>query len=105
MLAAIIAAVIAALVAIVVVVLVFFIRSRNAAPKTGQVKQVQQLDTVGVGSSPLSKKSAARSALEGEVRVSDGPTATKNPADGLSRRFAGLGVATAAILGTIAARL
>lgn len=105
MLAAIIAAVIAALVAIVVVVLVFFIRSRSAAPKTGQVKQVQQLDTVGVGSSPLSKKSAARSALEGEVRVSDGPTATKNPADGLSRRFAGLGVATAAILGTIAARL
>lgn len=105
MLAAIIAAVIAALVAIVVVVLVFFIRSRNAAPKTGQVKQVQQLDTVGVGSSPLSKKSAARSALEGEVRVSDGPTATKNPADGLSSRFAGLGVATAAILGTIAARL
>ena len=105
MLAAIIAAVIAALVAIVVVVLVFFIRSRNAAPKTGQVKQIQQLDTVGVGSSPLSKKSAARSALEGEVRVSDGPTATKNPADGLSRRFAGLGVATAAILGTIAARL
>lgn len=105
MLAAIIAAVIAALVAIVVVVLVFFIRSRNTAPKTGQVKQVQQLDTVGVGSSPLSKKSAARSALEGEVRVSDGPTATKNPADGLSRRFAGLGVATAAILGTIAARL
>ena len=105
MLAAIIAAVIAALVAIVVVVLVFFIRSRSAAPKTGQVKQVQQLDTVGVGSSPLSKKSAARSALEGEVRVSDGPTVTKNPADGLSRRFAGLGVATAAILGTIAARL
>lgn len=105
MLAAVIAAVIAALVAIVVVVLVFFIRSRSAAPKTGQVKQVQQLDTVGVGSSPLSKKSAARSALEGEVRVSDGPTATKNPADGLSRRFAGLGVATAAILGTIAARL
>ncbi len=70
MLVAIIAALAAALIAVAAVAVVLVVRSRRSSPSVGQTKGVSQLDTVGVGSSPFERRSAAKGAREGDVTVS-----------------------------------
>ena len=60
MLVAIIAAVVAALIALGAVAAVFVIHARRSSHSVGQTKGVSQLDTVGVGSSPFERRSAAK---------------------------------------------
>lgn len=105
MLTAVIAAVIAALIVIGVVAVVLVLRAHGSSVQVGSGKKVTQLDTVGVGSSPFEKASSAKSALANDVHVSSEETAVKKPSDSLAGRFAGLGVFSAAIFATLAARL
>ncbi|MDO4290564.1 MAG: penicillin-binding protein 2, partial [Eggerthellaceae bacterium] len=106
MLTAVLAAVVAAVLVVAVVAVVLVVRARNATPKAGSGKKVEQLSTVGVGTSPFEKTSAAKSALAGDVHVAPDATAsTKKPADGLSGRFAGISALSVTIFGVIAARL
>lgn len=105
MFTAIAAAVAAAVVVVIVVVAALVVRSRSAAPKAGAAKEVTQLDTVGVGSSPFEKRSEAKGAVSGDVRVSSDMVATKKPADKLTSRFTGLTAAAAVIFGALAAKL
>ena len=100
MLAAIIAAIAAGLVVVAVIVAVAIVRSRRvsaAAPR----KDVQQLDTVGVGTSPLDGAPSGA----GDVRVTRGQTAVKKPADGLRSRFVALGLLATAVFGSLGAKL
>ena len=103
MLVAVIAAVLAALVVIVILVAVLAIRANHADPKTGQAKDVKQVETVGVGSASQSR--SGKGGADADVRVPDGPGASGKPADALTRRFTGLGVAAVAIFGALAARM
>lgn len=107
MLVAIIAAIAAALIAIAIVIAVLVVRTRRSSPSVGQTKGVSQLDTVGVGSSPLERRSAAKGAREGEVTVSssEGGSASAKPSDGLTTRFAALGVLAAGIFGVLTSKL
>lgn len=105
MLTAILAGLAAAVLVIVIIVAVSLVISRNKTPYAGTKKKVEQLDTVGVGTSPFEKHSAARSAMSGEVHVSSGHAAAKTPADGLKSRFAALGVLCAAIFGSLTVKL
>lgn len=107
MLVAIIAALAAALIAVAAVAVVLVVRSRRSSPSVGQTKGVSQLDTVGVGSSPFERRSAAKGAREGDVTVSssEGGSASAKPSDGLSGRFAALGVVAAGIFGVLTSKL
>ena len=104
MIAAIIAAVAAGLIVVAVIVAAVIVRSRRSA-KAAPRKDFQQLDTVGVGSSPLDGSSAALAAKSGEVRVAHGQTAVRKPSEGLRSRFVALGVLTAAVFGSLSAKL
>lgn len=106
MLVAIVTALIAALVAVVVIAAVFVVRARRSTPQVGAKKGVSQVDTVGVGSSSFARQSAAKAARDGEVTVSSSETsANAKPSDGMTRRFFGLGVLSAGILGVLATKL
>ena len=107
MLVAIIAAVVAALIALGAVAAVFVIHARRSSPSVGQTKGVSQLDTVGVGSSPFERRSAAKQARDGEVTVSssENGSASAKPSDGLTTRFAALGVVAAGIFGVLTSKL
>lgn len=108
MLVALIAALAAALIAIVVIAVVFMLRANASTPSVGKTKDVRQLDTVGVGSSPFERTSAAKAARDGEVTVTsstEGGTASQKPSDGLTGRFAALGAAAAAVFGILTAKL
>ncbi len=101
MLFAVLAAVAAAVLVIVLVVVVLSVRARTSSQKAGTAKQVRQLDTVGVGSSPFEKHSGAKSALAGDVHVSQDVTSVKKPGDSLSKRFTALGGLAAVIFGAL----
>ncbi len=100
MLAAIIAAIAAGLVVVAVIVVVAIVRSRRASAAAPR-KDVQQLDTVGVGTSPLDGAPSGA----GDVRVTRGQTAVKKPADGLRSRFVALGLLATAVFGSLGAKL
>lgn len=100
MLAAIIAAIAAGLVVVAVIVAVAIVRSRRASAAAPR-KDVQQLDTVGVGTSPLDGAPSGA----GDVRVTRGQTAVKKPADGLRSRFVALGLLATAVFGSLGAKL
>ena len=100
MLAAIIAAIAAGLVVVAVIVAVAIVRSRRASAAAPR-KDVQQLDTVGVGTSPLDGSPSGA----GDVRVTRGQTAVKKPADGLRSRFVALGLLATAVFGSLGAKL
>ncbi|MCI9261262.1 penicillin-binding protein 2 [uncultured Adlercreutzia sp.] len=106
MLVAIVTALIAALLAVVAIAAVFVVRARRSTPQVGAKKGVSQVDTVGVGSSSFARQSAAKAARDGEVTVSSSETsANAKPSDGMTRRFFGLGVLSAGILGVLSAKL
>ncbi|MCI2242202.1 penicillin-binding protein 2 [Adlercreutzia faecimuris] len=100
MLAAIIAAIAAGLVVVAVIVAVAIVRSRRASAAAPR-KDVQQLDTVGVGTSPLDGAPSGA----GDVHVTRGQTAVKKPADGLRSRFVALGLLATAVFGSLGAKL
>ncbi len=104
MIAAIIAAIAAGLIVVAVIAAVVIVRSRRGA-KAVPRKDFQQLDTVGVGSSPFDSSSEALSAKNGEVRVTRGQTAVKKPSEALRGRFVALGVLAAAVFGSLSAKL
>ncbi|MCI8468307.1 MAG: penicillin-binding protein 2, partial [Eggerthellaceae bacterium] len=104
MLAAVIAAVIAGLVVVVAIAAVLIVRGRRA-DKAAPRKDFQTLDTVGVGTSPFDNPSAALSAKNGDVHVTRGQTSVKKPSEGLRSRFVALGVLTAAVFGSLGAKL
>ena len=105
MLTAILAGLAAAVLVVVLVAVVSLVVGKARTPYAGSKKKVSQLDTVGVGSSPFEHYSAARGALEGEVRVGAGAAAGKKPADNLNSRFIALGVLSAAIFGSLTMKL
>ena len=107
MLVAIIAAIIAALVAAAVIVAVFFVRNRTKTPYANSGKKdIQQLSTVGVGSGGIPKRGKASSSRpESDVQVQSGHESSKKPADNLKGRFAGIGIFSAAVFGTLAVKL
>lgn len=105
MVTAIIAAIVAALAVLAIIVVALTIRARTKPAKAGSGKTFSQLDTVGVGSSPLEKRTGAKSALAGDVHVGSGTASVKKPGDALASRFTALGVLAAAIFGTLTARL
>ena len=107
MLVAIIAAIAAALIALAVVAAVLVVHARRSSPSVGQTKGVSQLDTVGVGSSPFERRSAAKGARDGEVTVSssENGSAQAKPSDGLTTRFAALGVMAAGIFAVLTSKL
>ena len=107
MLVAIIAAVIAAVIAIVVIAAALAVRSRNTTTSVGAKKGVSELSTVGVGSSPFERRTAAKAAREGEVTVasSESGSTSAKPSDDLTRRFAVLGTTAVAIFGVLSAKL
>ncbi len=102
MVAAILAALGAAVAVIVIVAVVFAVRSRTSTPYAGQKKEVRQLDTVGVGSQFAGKP---RGGASSDVRVSSDHAPAKKPSEGLKGRFAAVGVFSAAVFGTLAAKL
>lgn len=106
MLVAVVTALIAALIAVVVIAAVFVVRARRSTPQVGAKKGVSQVDTVGVGSSSFARQSAAKAARDGEVTVSSSETsANAKPSDGMTRRFFGLGILSAGILGVLTTKL
>ncbi|WP_302964652.1 penicillin-binding protein 2 [uncultured Adlercreutzia sp.] len=107
MLVAVIVAVLAAVVAIVVIAAALAVRANRSTPSVGATKGVSQLDTVGVGSSPFERRTSARAAREGEVRVgsSEEAASAKKPSDGLGKRFAGVGALAVGIFGALAVKL
>lgn len=106
MLVAIVTAIIAALVAVVVIAVIFVVRAQRQTPQVGAKKGVSQVDTVGVGSSSLAPRSAAKAARDGDVTVSSSETSVNaKPSDGMTRRFFGLGALGAGILGVLTAKL
>ena len=107
MLVAIIVAVIAAVIVLGVIASALALRARNTPPSVGKAKGLSELSTVGVGSSPFERRTAAKAAREGEVTVaaSEGASAAATPTDGLSRRFAILGGAAVAIFGVLSTKL
>jgi penicillin-binding protein 2 len=106
-LVAFIVAVIAAVVAIIGIAAFFALRARSHSSEVSQTKTVSQVDTVGVGTSSFERRSAAKAARDGEISVnsSENQTTAQTPADSLSARFKGLGIAAAAIFGALGARL
>ena len=102
MVAAILAALGAAVAVIVIVAVVFAVRSRTSTPYAGQKKEVRQLDTVGVGSQFAGKP---RGGASSDVRVSSDHAPAKKPSEGLKGRFTAVGVFSAAVFGTLAAKL
>lgn len=106
MLVAVVTALIAALIAVVVIATVFVVRARRSTPQVGAKKGVSQVETVGVGSSSFARQSAAKAARDGEVTVSSSETsANAKPSDGMTRRFFGLGILSAGILGVLTTKL
>lgn len=105
MLTAILAGLAAAILVVVIIAILSLVINRTKTPYAGSKKKVKQLDTVGVGTSPFERQSAARSNLNGDVHVSSGYAAAKKPADGLKSRFVALGVLCAAIFGSITVKL
>ena len=87
---------------LVIVAVVFAVRSRTSTPYAGQKKEVRQLDTVGVGSQFAGKP---RGAASSDVRVSSDHAPAKKPSEGLKGRFTAVGVFSAAVFGTLAAKL
>lgn len=105
MLTAILAGLAAAVLVVVIIAVLSLVVSRAKTPHADAKKKVTQLDTVGVGSSPFERHSAARSAVNGEVHVGSGHAAAKKPADNLNSRFVALGVLATAIFGSLSAKL
>ena len=66
---AIVTGLIAAVAVVIIVAVGIALWNNRKTPKAGQVKAVKQLDTVGVGTSPFERHSAALSNKSGEVRV------------------------------------
>ena len=94
MLVAIIAAVVAALVAAAIIVVVLSVHNRAKTPYANSgKKEVQQLSTVGVGSSGgFARGKGASSRPESDVQVKSGHANSKKPADSLKGRFTGVGI-------------
>ena len=107
MLVAIIAAVVAALVAAAIIVVVLSVRNRTKTPYANSgKKEVQQLSTVGVGSSGgFARGKGASSRPESDVQVKSGHANSKKPADSLKGRFTGVSIFSVAVFGTLAAKL
>ena len=105
MLTAILAGLAAAILVVVIIAILSVVINRTKTPYAGSKKKVKQLDTVGVGTSPFERQSAARSNLKGDVTVSSGYAAAKKPADGLKSRFVALGVLAAAIFGSLTVKI
>ena len=107
MLVAIIAAVVAALVAAAIIVAVLSVRNRTKTPYANSgKKEVQQLSTVGVGSSGgFARGKGTSSRPESDVQVKSGHANSKKPADSLKGRFTGVGIFSVAVFGTLAAKL
>lgn len=107
MLVAIIAAVVAALVAAAIIVAVLSVRNRTKTPYANSgKKEVQQLSTVGVGSSGgFARGKGTSSRPESDVQVKSGHANSKKPADSLKGRFTGVSIFSVAVFGTLAAKL
>ena len=107
MLVAIIAAVVAALVAAAIIVVVLSVRNRTKTPYANSgKKEVQQLSTVGVGSSGgFARGKGTSSRPESDVQVKSGHANSKKPADSLKGRFTGVSIFSVAVFGTLAAKL
>lgn len=105
MFAAVIAAILAGAAVVAIVVVILVVRARGGSKQANPAKEVKQLDTVGVGSSPFERNSHAAGAAKGEVRVGSGMASAKKPGDMLSTRFTAMGAAAAAIFGVLTAKL
>lgn len=96
-------AVIAALITIVVLVgiisVVITMRSHNASKDQNAKNDIGELENVGVSGD----ESIAGDA-QGDVRVRSGERPSTKPSDGLSRRFAGLGVLAGGIFALLGAK-
>ncbi len=101
MLIAIIAAVVALLIAAVIVAVIFSVRARTKTPSIGVKKNVSSIQSVGVSSSLGNGPRAGSGGRK--AGVAHQPAA--NPAEGLKSRFLAMGVLTAAVFGSLAARL
>ncbi|MEA5020698.1 MAG: penicillin-binding protein 2 [Gordonibacter sp.] len=104
MIAALIAAVIALVVAIAAIAALFIFRSRTKTPYAGQKKDVRSVANVGVHSTLGAGKRAGGSGGT-TPRVSSSQPASKTPSEGLTSRFAAMGVLAAAIFGSLGAKL
>ncbi len=103
---AIVTGLIAAVAVVIIVAVGIALWNNRKTPKAGQVKAVKQLDTVGVGTSPFERHSAALSNKSGEVRVThSGHGSVRKPADSLRSRFVALGVLAGAIFGSLTVKL
>ena len=103
MIAALIAAAVTLVAAIAVIVAVFVVRSRTKTPYAGQKKDVRSVGNVGVSST---LGGAGKRAGGGAApRVNSSQPASKAASEGLKSRFLAMGVLTAAIFGSLGAKL
>lgn len=103
MVAAIIAIIVTVIILAIIAVVFFAVHNRR---KSSQVKSarysVKSINTVGVGSSPIKKKSAQGS--DG-IQVGSGSLSNPNVIERLRSRFVAMGALTAAIFGALGIRL
>ncbi|MEG0016547.1 MAG: penicillin-binding protein 2 [Gordonibacter sp.] len=104
MIAALIAAAVALVVAIAVIAVVFVVRGRTKTPYAGQKKDVRSVGNVGVHST-LGAGSRAGGKSMAAPRVSSSQPSSRTPSEGLTSRFAAMGVLAAAIFGSLGVRL
>ena len=103
MIAALIAAAVTLVAAIAVIVAVFVVRSRTKTPYAGQKKDVRSVGNVGVSSTLGGAGKRAGGAAA--PRVNSSQPASKAASEGLKPRFLAMGVLTAAIFGSLGAKL
>ena len=103
MIAALIAAAVTLVAAIAVIVAVFVVRSRTKTPYAGQKKDVRSVGNVGVSSTLGGAGKRAGGAAA--PRVNSSQPASKAASEGLKSRFLAMGVLTAAIFGSLGAKL
>lgn len=103
MIAALIAAAVTLVAAVAVIVAVFVVRSRTKTPYAGQKKDVRSVGNVGVSSTLGGAGKRAGGAAA--PRVNSSQPASKAASEGLKPRFLAMGVLTAAIFGSLGAKL
>ena len=103
MIAALIAAAVTLVAAVAVIVAVLVVRSRTKTPYAGQKKDVRSVGNVGVSSTLGGAGKRAGGAAA--PRVNSSQPASKAASEGLKPRFLAMGVLTAAIFGSLGAKL
>ena len=106
MLTAIIAAVVAALVVIAIIVVVFAVRSRTKSPyDSGSIaKRVKSISSFGLGASDIEKDARRASGPSDDIHAT-GDGALARPSDSLKSRFTAVAVFSAAVFGSLAAKM